>query len=47
MDNPFVESNGMNSQGELAEAFERDRAGKMGGLDAVPVSTSFELPKTI
>jgi hypothetical protein len=37
----------MNSQEELAEAFERDRAGKMGGLDAAPVSTSSELPKTI
>jgi len=37
----------MNSQGELAEAFECNRAGKDGGLDAVPVSTSSELPKTI
>jgi hypothetical protein len=29
----------MNTQEELAEAFERYRAGKMGRLDAVHVST--------
>ena len=40
---PFI----MNTQEELAEAFERYRAGKMGRLDAVHVSTSSKFRKVM